>query len=162
MKTARASGIASIAAAATLAGLSGMAVAAGPEDSAEAGERGRYALERSGDGFVRLDTKTGEMSLCRVDDDRMVCRMAADERRAFDEAFDALAARVTALEKAAGTPGAAAGDALPSDDELDRAMGMMEKVMRRFFGMVEGFRNEFGHGSGSEPDAEREAMPNRT
>lgn len=154
MKTAHATGIVSIAAASMLAGLSGLALAAG-EESVPAAEAGRYQLERSGDSVVRLDTKTGEMSLCRVDNDRMVCRMAADERRAFDEAFDALAARVTALEKAAGKP---AGEALPSDEELDRAMGMMEKVMRRFFGMIEGFRNEFG----AAPGPEREAMPDRT
>jgi len=43
---------------------------AGAQDT----DAGRFRLEKAGDGFVRLDTRTGAMTLCREQDGALVCR----------------------------------------------------------------------------------------
>lgn len=99
----------------------------------------RFQLERSGDHFVRLDRQTGAMTICEDKAGNLVCRMAADERAAYDDELDRLSARVAALEKTAGT-----GAQLPSDAEVDRTIGIMERMMRSFMGMVREFQSEDG------------------
>lgn len=120
-------------------------VAAGPlSASAEDVADGRFRLEKSGDAFVRLDTRTGAMTLCREQDGALVCRMAADERAAYEEDLGRLEKRVEALEKtlAAGRPLAGGQrEDLPSDEEVERSIGIMERFMRSFFGLVEEFKS---------------------
>ena len=59
--------------------------------------------------------------------------MAADERSALEEEIAALEDRVTALEVGRGPRGV---DRLLSDEEVDRAIGLMERFMRGFVGVV--------------------------
>ena len=113
-------------------------VLAGP---AVAQEDGRYSMERTEDGFVRMDRQTGEVSVCREQGEDLVCRLAADDRQAFESDLDALSDRVTALEERIGQMSSAD---LPPDEEIDRAMGIMESFMRRFFGMIQEFQQELG------------------
>ena len=103
--------------------------------SAAEGE-GRYRMEKTEGGFVRLDTVTGEISLCREADGQITCRMAADERAAFEKELDLLTERVEALEKAAATTSGDAKPRLPTDEEIDRTMSIMERMMQRFMGIV--------------------------
>ncbi|UIJ99262.1 hypothetical protein LZK82_03075 [Rhizobium leguminosarum] len=100
-------------------------------------DAGRFQLEKSGDHFVRLDRQTGAMSICRDKDGALVCRMAADERAAYEDELDRLAKRVTALEQ-----GNVAQRALPSDAEVDRSISIMERMMKSFMGMVREFQAE--------------------
>jgi hypothetical protein len=100
----------------------------------------RFQLERSGDHFIRLDRQTGAMSLCEEQNGSLVCRMAADERAAYDAELDRLSGRVAALEKIAGQNGGASK--LPSDAEVERSIGIMERMMRSVMGMVKEFRDE--------------------
>jgi len=93
-------------------------------------------MEKTEGGFVRLDTTTGEVSLCREQDGQIVCRMAADERAAFEKELDLLTKRVEALEKGGATALSDAKPALPTDEEIDRTMSIMEKMMQRFMGIV--------------------------
>ncbi|MCS3738634.1 MULTISPECIES: hypothetical protein [unclassified Rhizobium] len=97
----------------------------------------RFELERSGDHFVRLDRQTGAMSLCEEKDGTLVCRMAADERAAYEQELDRLSARVTALENKS-----IVNKALPSDEEINRSIGIMERWMRSFMGIVKEFQGE--------------------
>jgi hypothetical protein len=97
----------------------------------------RFQVEKSGDHFVRLDRQTGAMSICQDKDGALVCRMAADERAAYEDELDRLAKRVTALEQ-----GNAAQRALPSDAEVDRSISIMERMMKSFMGMVKEFQAE--------------------
>ncbi|MGZ9723034.1 hypothetical protein [Rhizobium miluonense] len=99
----------------------------------------RFQLERSGDHFVRLDRKTGAMSVCQDQGGNLVCRMAADERSAYDDELDRLSDRVTKLEK---TVASNKGSSLPDDAEIDRTLGIMQKFMRGFMGMAKEFQNE--------------------
>ncbi|KRB58873.1 hypothetical protein ASE04_04025 [Rhizobium sp. Root708] len=107
----------------------------------------RFQLERSGDHFVRLDKQTGAMSLCEEKDGTLVCRMAADERAAYEQELDRLSGRVTALENKS-----IVNKALPSDAEIDRSIGIMERWMRSFMGIVKEFQSE----------DERNALPQKT
>ncbi|KOF19787.1 hypothetical protein AC244_10425 [Ensifer adhaerens] len=97
---------------------------------------GRYSMQKSETGIARLDTQTGEVSLCQERDGQLVCRMAADERTAFELEIDLLTKRVEALEKAVESGGAVAKPDLPTDEEIDRTMGIMERMMRKFMDIV--------------------------
>ncbi|APO66253.1 MULTISPECIES: hypothetical protein [Rhizobium] len=97
----------------------------------------RFQLERSGDHFVRLDKHTGAMALCEEKDGSLVCRMAADERAAYDDELDRLSDRVTALENKS-----IVNKALPTDAEIDRSISIMERMMKSFMGMVKQFQEE--------------------
>jgi exonuclease VII small subunit len=104
--------------------------------SAQAEGEGRYRMEKTDSGLVRLDTVSGEVSLCREQDGQIVCRMAADERAAFEKELDLLTKRVEALEKGGATGQTAVKPSLPTDEEIDRTMSIMEKMMQRFMGIV--------------------------
>jgi ABC-type phosphate transport system auxiliary subunit len=99
----------------------------------------RYALEKTADGYVRMDKSTGEMSICKEASGQLVCRLAADERAAYDGTLTDLAKRVEVLEqKLAALEGAAPKqqNVLPSEQEFDKTLSMMERFMRRFMGVV--------------------------
>jgi hypothetical protein len=121
----------------------------------------RYTMEKTDNGFVRLDTRTGEMSICTEQAGQLVCRLAADERRAFEDTLSELSARVENLESRLDTlalPEDSMGTEIPDEEELDRALGAMEKMMRRFFGMVEELQKDFDGKPGVPP----EPLPDRT
>jgi hypothetical protein len=115
----------------------------------------RYALEKSESGFVRLDRQTGAVTLCTEAAGTLTCRMAADERAAYDEDLARLEKRVEMLEKQIGTESTAKNSELPSDAEIDRSIGIMERFMRAFFGLVQEFQGEENR---SEPGT----VPDRT
>lgn len=104
--------------------------------SAQAEGEGRYSMEKTETGFIRLDTASGDISLCREQDGQIVCRMAADERAAFEKELDLLTKRIEALEKGGATAQTGVKPALPTDEEIDRTMSIMEKMMQRFMGIV--------------------------
>jgi len=81
----------------------GLVVAAPPPAPPMPQVAERYTLERAGDGFVRLDKVTGEMSFCRIETIAgLVCRLGADERAAYDNKISTLTSQVAAL---GGKPG---------------------------------------------------------
>ncbi|MFN3508571.1 MAG: hypothetical protein ACK4ZU_13905 [Allorhizobium sp.] len=102
----------------------------------------RYTLEKSGTGFVRLDRQTGAVTLCTETEGTLTCRMAADERAAYDEDLARLETRIEALEKQLADGRALKGGDLPSDAEIDRSIGIMERFMRAFFNLVQEFQGE--------------------
>lgn len=113
-----------------LAGIAGLASAAEAE---------RYRLEKSDTGYVRMDTVTGEMSICEERSGQLVCKLAADERAAFQTDLDRLQAklddvegRVAKLEARPSIP----ETLLPSDEQVDKGIDMMEKFFRSFMGIV--------------------------
>ena len=100
------------------------ALAEKPE-AAQPGENGRYSMTPAPNGFLRLDTRTGAVSLCTVTGTSAQCRAAADDRAALTEEIERLAKRNTQLEGPAGTR------VLPPADEMNRAMDVAEQFMRR-------------------------------
>lgn len=102
----------------------------------------RFTLDKSESGFVRLDRQTGAVTLCTEAEGTLTCRMAADERAAYDADLARLEKRVEALEKQVAEGIAAKSGELPSDAEIDRSIGIMERFMRAFFGLVQEFQGE--------------------
>lgn len=106
---------------------------------AQAPQQNRFQLERTESGVVRLDTQTGAMTLCHEENGTLTCRMQPDERAAYEEELDRLEKRVTSLEeRLSQTP----PTALPTDEEVDKSLSIMEKFMRRFMAIVGEFIDE--------------------
>ena len=66
-------------AALTLGGMCGVAAQSMPD-----GEKGRYALSPVADGVIRLDTRTGAVSICTDAGTGWACYAVPDERAALD------------------------------------------------------------------------------
>lgn len=102
----------------------------------------RYQIERTRDGYVRLDTQTGAMTLCRETDGRLACSPASQSGEATDEIAE-LRERVKALEsRIAGLETRAPVAGLPPDEEFERGIGYMERFFRMFMGLVREFEGE--------------------
>lgn len=96
---------------------------------------GRYVMKQTQNGFLRLDSQTGAVTLCIVKDDKVTCQSSADERAALEAEITRLAKKNAELEKKlADTSKSTAQrlrEVLPSDKEVDKALSYAEKFMRR-------------------------------
>lgn len=113
---------------------------------AHAADENRYTMEKSPSGYVRMDTQTGEMSICEERSGQLVCKLAADERSAFQGDVDrlqgtlaALEARIEALENSLT---ARLENSLPTEEEFEKTMSYMERFFRGFIGIVKGLEDE--------------------
>jgi hypothetical protein len=104
-------------------------------------ENGRYSMSPVADGMLRLDSRTGRVSLCRQRGDGWVCEAAADDRAAYEKEIARLQDRVAKLEGELGR-GPGVDLKLPSDAEVDRVMKFFENVLRRFKSMIESLQRE--------------------
>jgi hypothetical protein len=113
----------------------------------------RYHIVELADGVMRIDRQTGQVTECRPEASGLVCRLAADDRTAYEaeinrlsealaDARAALEAGEQALAPQEDLPGVRERMGLPSDTELDAVMDTAEEAMRRFMGMVENLRRE--------------------
>ena len=100
----------------------------------------RFVLEKSGDGFVRMDRQTGEMSYCAIVDGALACRAAASSATSRDaeiprlqEAIAALDRRVVALETSLA---ARLESTLPTEEQFEQTMSYMERFLRGFMDIV--------------------------
>jgi hypothetical protein len=116
----------------------------------------RFQLERTDNGYVRLDTKTGRTSLCQERGDQLVCRMATEDQDAYDRSIgalenriDTLEARITALETRQP------GTNLPNEEEFEQTLGYMERFFRRFMGIVGEMDRNFGGEKSDTPPPDR-------
>lgn len=102
----------------------------------DATQNGRFSMSPTADGFLRLDTRSGAVSHCRMVDGNVQCRSGADERAALDAEIERLSKDNAELRRklAAATdqaPTARLRNALPTDEEVNKAVGFMEQFMRR-------------------------------
>jgi hypothetical protein len=118
-----------------------VAVALVVSSSAFAQTPNRFSFQPVDGGLMRLDTETGQVSLCTKTGVDFICRSVADDRAALDDEITRLKRENDTLRQAqAGRPGSAAPKlSLPSEEELDKAMTMFEKMMRR---MMKSFNEE--------------------
>jgi hypothetical protein len=120
-------------------------------------ENGRYSFNRVEDGFLRLDQRTGQVSICARRDLGWSCHPVPDERTALEEEIARLQRDNAALKKQMlargitppGGPGTQAPSApekpalkVPSDAELDRAVAVMERLWKRLVEMVQRWQRE--------------------
>nr|WP_315918593.1 hypothetical protein [Mesorhizobium sp. SP-1A] len=112
----------------------------------QAEDQQRYRLEKTDDGYVRMDTQTGAMSLCQEKSGQLVCRVAADERGAFQDEIDRLQGSIKALDarvaKLENSLSARLESSLPSEEDFNKTMSYMERFMRRFMDMARDFNKE--------------------
>ncbi len=136
---------------ATALALSLMLSAAGTAIGADDAASDRYLLAETGKGVMRLDRTDGSVSFCRLSGEDFVCTAAIDDRQALEDEIERLKsenarlrARLAALRERGPDY---RGDELPSDEEIEQMMDRTEKMMRRFFGIVDSLRREYEDGS---------------
>ena len=111
----------------------------------------RYSFNRIDDGYLRLDGRTGQVSICTQRSAGWACQVVADERTALEAEIARLQGENAALKKdlmarnlpLPGTvrpePPAAKPEPrleLPSDADLNKVMTFVEKVWRRLVDMI--------------------------
>ena len=126
--------------------------------SAYSEETDRYRLEKSDNGYVRMDTQTGAMSICEEHSGQLVCKMAADERAAFQDEIDRLENSVKALDQRVVTLenslSARFESTLPSEEDFNKTMSYMERFLRGFMGIVKDMEKDSGE-DGAKPNSQK-------
>jgi hypothetical protein len=103
---------------------------------------GRYEMQPIEGGVARLDTQTGEVSLCHVEGATMRCQPSEEDRARLEERIRELSAgrpdpgrldpvRPDPDRQAAPVPPPPAADE-GEDPEVDKAIERMKKVLRAF------------------------------
>jgi hypothetical protein len=109
---------------------------------------GRYAFQVVPDGLMRLDTATGQVSLCAKQPAGWVCTAVADDRAALDAEVGRLArenGRLKSALAAHGLPlpdGVTGSQDVPHDRQLDRVMGLFERLWQHLIDMVRTLQND--------------------
>jgi hypothetical protein len=131
-------------------------VLAGPAARAQSmqpdNEDTRFTFHRTDDGYLRLDGRSGQVSLCLRRTAGWLCQAVPDERAALEGEIARLQADNATLKKELiahnlALPGTIRPDApsakveqprlqLPSDAEIKQVVGFIEKVWRRLVEMV--------------------------
>lgn len=122
-------------------------------------EKNRYALSEVDGGFVKIDRRLGTVSFCTITSGSMVCRMGADERKAYQETMDQMRAEIEALdarlaklednetgveeETSEIQPSEKADDEPELPEEFDTAMEIAQEAMRRFFSVIQELKKEY-------------------
>lgn len=115
-------------------------------------EDARFTFHRTDDGYLRLDGRSGQVSICIRRPAGWLCQAVPDERTALENEIVRLQSDNAALKKellahALPLPEAIKPDLtpgrveeprlqLPSDAEFNQMMGFIEKVWRRLVEMV--------------------------
>jgi hypothetical protein len=130
-------------------------------------DNGRFTFKEVPDGILRLDGRTGHVSLCSKVAE-WACRTLADDRTAFENEIGRLLDENAALRKqlearapvppetvppSAAPPPAVApapkqGERelnLPSDADVNRMMAFLEKMWRRLLDMAQRTQRELDH-----------------
>jgi hypothetical protein len=138
-----------------LAGSPALAQTSTPDAPAASADDSRYSFHRVDDGFLRLDARTGQVSLCSRKTIGFGCHAVPDERAALESEIARLQSESSALKKELLTRGIALPAPikedkepqlsskrpdpdlkLPSAAEMERVRVMVEKVWRRLVEMI--------------------------
>jgi hypothetical protein len=128
------------------------------EDAPPDNEGGRYMFNKVADGFVRLDTRSGEVALCNQRTVGWACEAAPEDRAVLENEIARLRGENAALKKdilSRGLPlppgampeppvaqnGAPQNDLpglrLPSDADVDRVMALVGRAWHRLVEALE-------------------------
>ncbi len=123
-----------------------LAVPVFADDAPPGSGEGRYSFNKAADGFVRLDTQTGEVALCSQRSVGWACQTAPEDRAVLESEITRLRAENAALKKdmlSRGLP--LPSGAMPEppsvseraplwhgDSDLDRMMALVGRIWQRF------------------------------
>ena len=111
----------------------------------------RYSFSRVEEGYLRLDGRTGQVSICTRKPAGWACQLVPDERAALEAEIARLQGESAALKKELlahdlPLPGATSPQSsvppetprpqLPGQVELNKLIAMMDKLWRRLVDMV--------------------------
>jgi len=118
---------------------------------------GRFTMTPTEGGFIRLDTQTGAVALCARSDASWSCNPVQDGQLATQEQIAALtkenqelkteledAKRVLDAQITSAKPSSGSSQTLniPSEKDIDKMMNSLERLIRRFKGMVNELKEE--------------------
>jgi hypothetical protein len=124
-----------------------------PPDS----EDNRYMYNRVQDGFLRLDTRTGQVSVCSRRAVGWACHAVPEERATLEGEIARLQSENALLKKemlsrglelpgaTKAEPPARGGDRdlrMPNSADLDRAMAFVERAWRRLVEAIAGLQKD--------------------
>jgi hypothetical protein len=138
------------AALAVMIGCVSVAPLAWAEGASSEGEDGRYTFTRADDGYLRLDGRTGQVSMCTRRPVGWACQIVPDERAALEAELARLQAETVALKKeliarnlplpGMVKPPVAKPDEprvhVPHEADFDKVVNFVEKVWRRLVEMI--------------------------
>jgi len=126
--------------------------AAWAQSAVPEGDDSRYTFNRVDDGYLRLDGRTGQVSICARRPVGWTCAAVPDERAALEAEIARLQGENTAVKKELlarnlplpGTvkpePPAAEPEQprlqLPNDADLNKVVNFIEKIWRRLVEMI--------------------------
>jgi hypothetical protein len=142
---------------------------------------GRYMMSPADNGFVRLDRRTGEMAFCQRRDGRWACEPMdppgaapqSDDPSAVDSELQDLRREnrrlrdeIARLDNQMGlgnappprARGPVPGLNLPSEEEVDRAIGYFGKILKKLKEQIEELKDEPKAATPSEPPAEEKRL----
>jgi hypothetical protein len=133
-----------------------LAVPAAAQTALPDSENGRFSFSQVADGLLRLDTRTGQVSLCAGRGPGWACQVVPDERTALENEIARLQDENARLKRemlARNVPLPGVGPSpqgskppgelrLPSDADIDRLMTFMEKIWRRLIEMVQSVQKD--------------------
>ncbi len=117
---------------------------------------GRYSFAPADGGYLRLDSTTGQVSVCSQRPAGWACLLVPDERAALDSEIARLQDEVVRLKAEAAKPEPPRPQAdltprsgedesrlkLPSREEMEKAKAAFERAWRHFVDMVYDFQKD--------------------
>jgi hypothetical protein len=138
-----------------------IAQAQSPKSESPGGDERRYQFNTVDGGALRLDTRSGQVSLCSKRAAGWACALVADDRAALDQEIGRLQADNSRLQAENGRlkqslldrgaplpdgtkPPADRGETTPRRDDIDRMMSTIERVWRRLVDMIVNLQRDMG------------------
>jgi hypothetical protein len=118
-------------------------------------ETGRYTMTPTKDGVVRLDTETGEVSLCEAVSGQWACHPIEDNSSQMKQRIEQLERENAELKSQLASKGGSGDQGgaealpqpdgkldIPSEKDVDKAMDFVERMLKRFKGIMEDLRKQ--------------------
>ncbi len=111
----------------------------------------RYSITKTDNGFLRMNKKTGTVSLCTANGSALTCRMGADERHAYQQEIDAINTKLGALQNRmaklentvnSSTSQSTRKSTQTKEQEFDEALKFADKAFRHFFNLMQDIKKQ--------------------
>lgn len=106
----------------------------------------RFSMVPIDGGFLRMDTDTGTVSLCTKKAGAWACETVPDDYKAVQEENAALKRELGELRGDRKTAKADRKLELPTEEEVDKAIGQFDKYLKKFKGLIEKYQSPDGPG----------------